>query len=100
MSSIIVMAEPLTCLAFSLAGIATRPVEGAEEAAEVLAALENDPRTGLILIAERVADSIREQVDRLVLEKTMPLLLEIPDRSGPVPGRTSTRERMVTLMGS
>ncbi|HFQ89939.1 MAG TPA: Vacuolar H+transporting two-sector ATPase F subunit [Desulfobulbus sp.] len=97
---ITVIADPLTCLAFGLAGIETRPVHGAAEAAAALAAVQQGGGTGLVLITERVADTIREQVDRLVLETTIPLLLEIPDRDGPVPGRKSTRERMVTLMGS
>ncbi len=98
-SGITVIADPVTCLAFALAGIGTRPVTGAAAAAAALTALQNEGRTGLILITERIADTIREQVDRFVLETTVPLLLEIPDRDGPLPGRKSTRERMVSLMG-
>ncbi len=97
---ITVIADPHTCLAFALGGIKTRPVRSTEEAAAALAAAEKDGTTGLVLITEGLADSIREQVDRLVLERTTPLLLEIPDRNGPLPGRKSTRERMISLMGT
>ncbi len=94
-----VIADYRTCLAFSLGGINTKPVKGAEEASRVLKALQAEKDIGLILITERIADAIRDQVDSIVLGSSLPLLLEIPDTGGPVPGRKSTKERMVALMG-
>ncbi len=96
---IVVIADPRTCLAFSLGGIDTRPVDGPEEAAMMLKSLQVDKEVGLILITERIADTIREQVDQVVLGSPLPLLLEIPDTRGPVPDRKSTKERMIALMG-
>jgi vacuolar-type H+-ATPase subunit F/Vma7 len=58
-----------------------------------------DPGVGLVLITERVAREIRPEVDAARQEGRPPLILEIPDLKGPLPGGQSFLERLQTLMG-
>ena len=53
----------------------------------------------MVLIAERVAREIRPEVDAVRREGRPPLILEIPDLKGPLPGGQSLMERLRTLMG-
>ncbi len=96
---ILVIADPETCLAFSLAGIESVPVHNADEASRALEDAGRDSDVGLVLIAERLARTIRDKVDRAVYTNNQPLVVEIPDTAGPLPDRPSAREMMVSIMG-
>jgi V/A-type H+-transporting ATPase subunit F len=96
---VLVIADPATCLAFSLDGIDTRPVKTPEGALAALESARNDREIGLILITERTARSVRPEVDKIVFTLHRPLLVEIPDTAGPLADRASTSELMVSLMG-
>ena len=96
---ILVIADPETCLAFSLAGIEAVPVRNAEEAARALENAGRDSDLGLVLITERLARMIREEVDRVVYTSHRPLVVEIPDTAGALADRPSARELMVSIMG-
>ncbi len=58
-----------------------------------------DPGVGLVLISERVAREIRDEVDAIRREGRPPLVLEIPDLQGPLPGGQSLLDRLRALMG-
>jgi V/A-type H+-transporting ATPase subunit F len=58
-----------------------------------------DPEVGLVLITERVAQEIRGEVDAIRREGRPPLILEIPDLQGPLPGGQSLLDRLRALMG-
>ena len=58
-----------------------------------------DPGVGVVLITERVAQEIRDEVDAIRREGRPPLVLEIPDLQGPVPGGQSLLDRIRALMG-
>ena len=58
-----------------------------------------DPGVGLVLITERLAREIRAEVDAIRQEGQRPLILEIPDLKGPLPGGQSLLERLRTLVG-
>ena len=51
------------------------------------------------MITERVAREIRGEVDAIRREGRPPLILEIPDLKGPLPGGQSLLERLRALMG-
>jgi vacuolar-type H+-ATPase subunit F/Vma7 len=53
----------------------------------------------LVLITERVARELRDEVDAIRREGRPPLILEIPDLKGPLPGGQSLLERLRALMG-
>jgi len=52
-----------------------------------------------VIITERVAELIRPLVDRYVFAQSFPLIVEIPDRLGPVAGRPGTREMVNQAIG-
>ncbi|MCG6908216.1 MAG: V-type ATP synthase subunit F [Desulfobacteraceae bacterium] len=94
---IFVLADPDTCLTFSLAGIRTQTVYSG---AEVLAILESLDRqeTGLVLITERLAEKNRDVIDRILLEEDGPLILEIPDIKGPLSEKPKATQRILSLV--
>ena len=89
-----------TVLGFSLAG-----VEGvaAESEAEVLAALRRAAQRsdiGIFLITERLAGQVRPFLDKMMLRKKGgALILEIPDRLGPLPERRSVEDFALSALG-
>lgn len=94
---IFVLADPDTCLAFSLAGISTQTVHSG---ADVPAALENLDRqeTGLVLITERLAEKNRDVIERMLLAEDGPLILEIPDIKGPLSEKPKAMQRLLALV--
>jgi vacuolar-type H+-ATPase subunit F/Vma7 len=52
-----------------------------------------------MLITERLAREIRAEVDAIRQEGRPPLILEIPDLKGPLPGGQSLLQRLRALMG-
>ena len=94
-----VIADGRTLLAFALAGIPGGAADNAAEARQLLAQGRADPGVGLVLITERVAREIRAEVDAMRQEGRPPLVLEIPDLKGPLPGGQSLLERLRALMG-
>lgn len=68
-------------------GMRLAGVEGVvvHEKPEIKAALDNvlaNPEIGIILITEKLGKEIPELIDDIKLNRTFPLLLEIPDRHG------------------
>jgi len=48
----------------------------------VLEEVERDPTVGVILMTEKIAEVVPDQVQRLKLSRNLPLLTIIPDRHG------------------
>jgi V/A-type H+-transporting ATPase subunit F len=53
-----------------------------EEIIEKIEQLENDKEIGIIIITEKIALLIPNEVNRIKLSKERPLIVEIPDRHG------------------
>lgn len=71
----------------TLTGMRLAGIEGivVHEQPEIKAALDNvlaNPDIGIILITEKLGKEIPEIIDDIKLNRTFPLLLEIPDRHG------------------
>lgn len=94
-----VIAEAHTALAFSLAGVRGGAADSPGQARELLRQSRADSEVGLILISERLADQIREEVDAARRDSVRPLILEIPDLAGPLARKESLLERLRALMG-
>ena len=88
-----------TVLGFSLAGVDGKVVKNPDEAREVLKGALSDPDIGIIIISERIAWEIREEVDRYIYTHSFPLIIEVPDRNGPVEWRKSIREMVRAAVG-
>ena len=87
-----VMGDEDTVLGFGLVGVDGEVVSAEDEAREVFARVIRNREIGVVIITERTADMIRETVDRYVFTEDFPLILEVPDRQGRIPGRPSLRE--------
>ena len=94
-----VIGDEDTVLGFQLAGVEGEAVENPDEAERAFGkALENHDY-GIVIITERIAELIRERVDRFIFTEAFPLILEIPDRVGKIEGRLDLREMVNRAIG-
>ncbi|MGB9597050.1 MAG: V-type ATP synthase subunit F [Candidatus Poribacteria bacterium] len=96
---IFVIGDEYTILGYKLVGIQGAIVHNSQDASDALNKALSDPEIGIILITQRIASGIRAMVDSAKLEMTTPVVLEIPDRKGPVEGRESTMDVVQRLIG-
>lgn len=94
-----VIADENTVTGFRLVGLEGEVVETADEAKEALTKAFSSSDIGIILITERIAASIREEMEEFIFGHTFPLIIEIPDRKGVLEGRTSIREMVNAAVG-
>jgi V/A-type H+-transporting ATPase subunit F len=88
-----------TVLGFRLVGVAGRAVGNPEEALSALREAVSSKDTGVVLITEKVAAGIRDEVEARHYGLGFPLVLEIPDSSGPDPGRPDIEEIVRKAIG-
>jgi len=77
-------------------GLVVYEKEGAKKAFQTALA---DKEVNIVIITERAADLIRTVVDKYVFLENFPLIVEIPDRRGPIPGRRGIRELVNAAIG-
>ncbi len=94
-----VIADENTVTGFKLVGLEGEVVETAEEAREALAKAFSSEDVGIIIITERIAASIREEMEEFIFGHTFPLIIEIPDRKGALEDRASIREMVNAAIG-
>lgn len=93
------IADEDTVRGFRLAGVAGQSVASASEAGAALESASAQRDCAVIILTEKVADSIRPQVERMRLESPQPLIVEIPGSDGPLPGRKSLRQLATEAVG-
>lgn len=71
-----------TFVGMKMAGIESIVLHKKEEIIEKIEELKNDESIGIIIITEKIALLIPEEVNLIKLSKERPLLVEIPDRHG------------------
>jgi len=91
--------DSFSILGYRLAGVHGSIVNSKEEASQTLKQAIQDPDIGIILITQRIASEIQALVDQTKSEKAIPVILEIPDRSGPLEGRESALDIVQRLLG-
>ena len=94
-----VIADENTVTGFGLVGIEGEAVETPGEAREALGKAFESPDIGIIIVTERIASEIREEMEEFIFGKTFPLIIEVPDRKGPVEDRISIREMVNAAVG-
>ena len=94
-----VIADENTVTGFKLVGLEGEVVETAEEAREALVKAFSSEDVGIIIITERIAASIREEMEEFIFGHTFPLIIEIPDRKGALEDRASIREMVNAAIG-
>ncbi len=88
-----------TVAGFRLAGIGARVAATPEQTRAAVEEALSRPDCGLIVITEKLADGIRQQIVAIRLERERPLIVEIPGPEGPRPGRKSLRGFVQEVMG-
>jgi len=95
-----VIADENTVTGFKLVGLEGEVVESADEAREAMSkAFSSDSEIGIVITTERIAASIHEEMEQYTYGHTFPLVIEIPDRGGPLEGRISIREMVRSAVG-
>jgi len=93
------IADEDTVRGFRLAGVAGQAVASASEAAMAMESVAAQRDCAVLILTEKVADSIRPQVERMRFESPPPLIVEIPGPEGPLPGRKSLRQLAQEAVG-
>ena len=94
-----VIGDEDTVLGFRLVGVDGTVVTNQEETQNALEEATQIEDLGVIMIPERIASTVRAQVDRFIYKTTFPLIIEIPDRMGPMEDRGSIRDLIRTAVG-
>jgi V/A-type H+-transporting ATPase subunit F len=95
----VVIADEDTVLGFSLAGVQGMVVNTEEEIRKAFEQATHMEDVGILLITERIAETIRETVDKWIIGGGKPLLVEIPDSQGPLPERRTAHEFVKSAIG-
>lgn len=86
-------------LGFGMVGVPGRVATDLATAEAVFREAVGDSENGIIIVTSGTADLIRDLVDQYVFSRAMPLVVEIPDRSGRAEGRTGIREMVNQAIG-
>ncbi|MFH1774884.1 MAG: V-type ATP synthase subunit F [Methanobacteriota archaeon] len=88
--------DSTTVTGFRLAGIKDAyEVEEPSKAISTLKELLKDENVGLIIISEKIADKIREDIERLTEGRFTPIVVEIPDKRGPIEKKVDPIKELV-----
>lgn len=88
-----------TVLGFRMVGVTGKVATNSDEAQRAFDAMLEDRENCIIIITERIAEMIRPIVDKYLFTESFPLIVEIPDRQGPKPGRLDIRETVNAAIG-
>jgi len=94
-----VIGDESTVTGFGLAGVEGEVVETADEAREALAKAFSSPDVGIIIVTEKLAAQLHAEMEEYVFGRSFPLVIEIPDRTGPMKGRVSIRQLVRSAVG-
>ncbi|MEN8254877.1 MAG: V-type ATP synthase subunit F [Verrucomicrobiota bacterium] len=94
-----VIGDEDTVLGFGIVGVLGKVATNEEETRCAFQEVLEDKDVGIIIITERVADKIRTLVDKYLLTHSFPLIVEIPDRQGRLPGRPDIKEMVNAAIG-
>ena len=92
------IADKESSLGFKLAGIPTREASNRAEALEALQEAWADKNTGVILVTDRAAAYIEDEIKVHLDNKPIPLVLKLASR-GQKPSRKSSSELLKGLGG-
>jgi len=71
-----------TCTGMRLAGVEGTVVQGKEELKEALDRVLSDREIAIVVLTEKFGREYPELIDDIRLSRSLPLLIEIPDRHG------------------
>ena len=76
------IADKESSLGFRLAGVETREITSRSNALEALKVALATEEAGIILVTEKAALFLRQELDNLMYKNQKPLILELPSRGG------------------
>ena len=93
---IFVIGDGTTVTGFRLAGVTHGFItEDHEEAKKKLLEIVNDRDIGLIILTEKLAEKLREEIKSISEERMSPLIVEIPDKFGPIEKKVDPLKELV-----
>jgi len=93
------IADEDTVRGFRLAGIEGSAVATAAEAERAVRRIVENPTIGILILTDLVAADVRSLVDDIRLNRSRPLIAEIPGPDGPMPGRKTLRQLVQEAVG-
>jgi len=94
-----VIGDEDTGLGFRYAGVEGVVVQTARDVKDALAAASADREVGAIVITERAATLARDEVDAMRTGSVSSVLVEVPDRHGPLPGKKTLADLIREAVG-
>ncbi len=88
-----------TVRGFRLAGIDGQVVSSAQQAEEILTALQADGTCGIVILTQAIGQLVPEAVQRFRFSSRPPLLVEVPGPEGPQAGHRSLQQLMQEAVG-
>lgn|SRR3989338_5221722 len=85
-----ILADKETLTGFQLAGI-KKCIEAAESKEELLnqfISLHREKETGIIIISQEISMKLRKEILKVLEEKSLPAVIEIPDKNGVIEGES------------
>lgn len=95
----LVIADEDTVIGFSFAGVQGVIVKTEPEIRQAFEEATHADDIGILLITEPIANTIRKKVDDWVIGGGHPLVVEIPDATGPIEGRRTPHEFVKSAIG-
>lgn len=86
-------------LGFGVVGVLGKVATTADEAREAFETFLQDKDIAIVIMTERIADMMRSVVDKYLLTESFPLIVEIPDHKGTLPGRPGIKEMVNAAIG-
>jgi len=94
-SKIAIIADQDTVTGFMLGGIKEGyHVEDTEEAGKTLEDLVRKDYS-IIITTEKIGDELREKIDNLTSERALPMIIEIPDKTGSIERETDPLRELI-----
>ncbi|MGL1893235.1 MAG: V-type ATP synthase subunit F [Spirochaetaceae bacterium] len=94
-----VIGDDDTVLGFSLVGVEGITAKTSAEVKDAFNRALSNSNYGIIIITDRCAELIREEVNNFLFTQTFPLILEIQDKNGPITGKPSLKEIVDQAIG-
>jgi V/A-type H+-transporting ATPase subunit F len=88
-----------TVRGFRLAGVDGQVVSSAQQAEQVLTALQTDRSCGLVILTQAISQMVPEVFGRFRSSPRPPLVVEVPGPAGPQAGHRSLQALMQEAVG-
>ena len=94
-SKIAIIADQDTVTGFMLGGIKEgHPVNNMEQAGKILEELVGKDYS-VIITTEKIGDELRDKIDNLTSERALPMIIEIPDKTGSIERETDPLRELI-----